>query len=242
MARKRAASDCGASSNLFAPATLLQNTAGQVSGFLSQADEQPGAAAVGQHGAHFGSLSRHPADGAVNRYVYHLPSATLLPHDVVQNIPLTGSRDDLGLYDPIAPGGPDDRRDLEALAGVGVEIGDVGRNRVAPKGIPTAARWSGGSAAKRGPITCRRITSRSKVRSMTGAIMSYRCRNGAVLPAFIIAISPAWSCSAGAVTSDATAAPLTPRASAIEASASRRRVRRSGKVMDINIPCCQVRL
>ena len=108
MARKRAASDCGASSNLFAPATLLQNTAGQVSGFLSQADEQPGAAAVGQHGTHFGSLSRHPADGAVNQYVHHLPSATLLPHNVVQNIPLTGSRGDLGLYDPIAPGGPDE--------------------------------------------------------------------------------------------------------------------------------------
>src|SRR5215472_11375111 len=95
------------SGSLFAPATLLQNTAGQVSGFLSQADEQPGAAAVSQHGAHFGSLSRHPADGAVNQYVHHLPSATLLPHDVVQNIPLTGSRGDLGLYDPIATGGPD---------------------------------------------------------------------------------------------------------------------------------------
>ena len=40
----------------------MQNTAGQVGGFLSQANEQPGAAAVGQHGAHFGSLSRHPAD------------------------------------------------------------------------------------------------------------------------------------------------------------------------------------
>lgn len=38
---------------VFSPAALLQNTAGQVSGFLSQADEQPGAAAVGQHGAHF---------------------------------------------------------------------------------------------------------------------------------------------------------------------------------------------
>ena len=107
-------------------ATLLQNTAGQVSGFLSQADEQPGAAAVGQHGAHFGSLSRHPADSAVHQYVHHLPSATLLPHNIVQNIPLTGRRGDLGLYDPIATGGPDDRRDLEALAGIGVEIGDVG--------------------------------------------------------------------------------------------------------------------
>src|SRR5215831_19454500 len=49
----------------FASATLLQNTAGQVGGFLSQADEQPGAAAVGQHRAHFGSLSRHPA-GAIH--------------------------------------------------------------------------------------------------------------------------------------------------------------------------------
>jgi hypothetical protein len=55
--------------------------------------------------------------------------------------------------------------------------------------------------------------------------MSYRCRNGAVLPvpAFMIAISPAWSCSTGVVTSDATAARPNPRASAIEASASRRR-------------------
>src|SRR5271155_4759180 len=105
-------------------------------GALSQADEQPGAAAVGQHGAHFGSLSRHPADGAVRQYVHHLPSATLLPQNIVQNIPLTGRRGDLGLYDPIATGGPDHRRDLEALAGVGVEIGDVGRDRVASKGIP----------------------------------------------------------------------------------------------------------
>jgi hypothetical protein len=32
---------------VFAPATLLHNTAGQVGSFLSQADEQPGAAAVG---------------------------------------------------------------------------------------------------------------------------------------------------------------------------------------------------
>src|SRR6516225_9039673 len=140
MARKRAASDCGASSNLFAPATLLQNTAGQVSGFLSQADEQPSAAAVGQQGAHLGSLSRHPADGAVNQYVHHLPSATLLPHNIIQNISLTGSRGDLGLYDPIATGGPYDRRDLEALAGVGVEIGDIGRDRVAAKGIPHRAQ------------------------------------------------------------------------------------------------------
>src|SRR5215813_834740 len=88
--------------DLFASATLLQNTAGQVGGFLSQADEQPGAAAVGQHGAHFGSLSRHPADGAVHQYVDHLPSATLLPHNIVQNIPLTGRRSDLGLDDPVA--------------------------------------------------------------------------------------------------------------------------------------------
>src|SRR5262244_1265898 len=87
-----------------------------VGGFLSQADEQPGAAAVSQHGAHFGSLSRHPADGAVNQDVHHLPSATLLAHNIVQNIPLTGRRGDLGLYDPTATGGPDDRRDLEALA------------------------------------------------------------------------------------------------------------------------------
>ena len=70
------ADNSGCPGSVFAPATLLQNTAGQVSGFLAQADEQPGAAAVGQHGAHFGSLSRHPADGAVNQYVHHLPSAT----------------------------------------------------------------------------------------------------------------------------------------------------------------------
>jgi maleylacetoacetate isomerase len=37
---------------------------------------------------------------------------------------LTGRRGDQGLYDPIATGGPDDRRDLEALAGVGVEMAD----------------------------------------------------------------------------------------------------------------------
>src|SRR5262245_27602115 len=80
--------------------------------------------------------SGHPADGAVNQDVHHLPSATPLPHDIVQNIPLSGRRRDLGLYDPIATGGPDDRRDLKALAGVCVEIGDVGRDRVAPKGIP----------------------------------------------------------------------------------------------------------
>src|SRR5262249_47989976 len=94
------ADNSGCPGSLFAPATLLQNTAGQVSGFLSQADEQPGAAAVGQHGAHFGSLSCHPADGAVNQYVHHLPSATLLPHNIVQNIPFTGSGGDLGLDDP----------------------------------------------------------------------------------------------------------------------------------------------
>ena len=52
------------------------------------------------------------------------------------------------------------------------------------------------------------------------------------------AISPAWSCSTGVVTSDATAARLNPKASAIEASASRRRARLSGKVIDVSIPCC----
>src|SRR5271169_1245693 len=109
-------------------AMLLQNPAGQFSGFLSQADEQPGAGVIGRHGAHLGSLSRHPTDGAVHQHVYHLPSATLLPHNIVQNIPLTGSRGDLGLYDPIAASDPDDRRNLEALTGVSVEIGDVGRD------------------------------------------------------------------------------------------------------------------
>src|SRR5215470_917074 len=58
--------------------------------FCRRPTSSPGAAAVGQHGAHFGSLSRHPADGAVNQYVHHLPSATPLPHDIVQNIPLSG--------------------------------------------------------------------------------------------------------------------------------------------------------
>ncbi len=37
------ADNSGCSGSLFAPATLLQNPAGQVGGFLSQADEQPGA-------------------------------------------------------------------------------------------------------------------------------------------------------------------------------------------------------
>jgi hypothetical protein len=51
----------------------------------------------------------------------------------------------------------------------------------------------------------------------------------------MIAISPAWSCSTGVVTSDAMAAWPNPRGSAIEASASRRRARLSDKVMDISI-------
>jgi hypothetical protein len=178
-------------------------------------------------------LGRDPADRAGGQHVHHLPAATFLPHHVVQPVRLTGPRSDPRLYDPIAADGPDGRDDLEALAEITVEIRDVGRDGIASEGIPSAACCSGGNEAQRGPITWRRTTSRSKVRPINSAIMSYRCRKGTVLPAFMIAIIPAWSCSTGAVISDAAAARPNPRDRAAEPSATRKRVRRVVEATDI---------
>src|SRR5215469_8466688 len=68
---------------------------------------------------------------------------------------------------------------------------------------------------------------------MTGAIMSYRWRNDVLLPAFMIAIRPEWSCSIGPMMSvAATACPNAAHPTAAP-SANRSRARRSGKETDI---------
>ena len=115
---------------------LLQNTARQLRGLPMQADEQSRTATIREHGPNFGPLGRDTADRTFRQHVDDAPSATGLPHHIGQHVRLAGGCHDLGLYDPIVAGGRNTGQDLEALARVVVEVGDVGRDGIAPKGVP----------------------------------------------------------------------------------------------------------
>ena len=113
---------------------LLQNIPGQFRGLPSQADDQCGAAPVGEHGTDLGTLGRNAADRAVGQHVDDPPSATGLAHHIGKNMRLTGGTDEPGLYDPIVADRRNTGKNFETPAG-GVEIGDVGGDCITPEGI-----------------------------------------------------------------------------------------------------------
>src|SRR6202049_972611 len=68
------------------PTRLLQNASRQFGGLLPQTDQQLGAAAISEQGAHFGALRGYAADRTLGQHIDHSPPAALLAHDVVQRV------------------------------------------------------------------------------------------------------------------------------------------------------------
>src|SRR5271165_3726419 len=125
-ARQRRAGD-----SRFGSAVLLQNAARQFCGLPTQADEQFGTAAIRQDRPYLGTLGRDPADRTVRQHVDYPPSAAGLSHDIGQHMRLAEGCHDLGLHHPVTADGGNTGQDLEALAGIVVEVRDVGRDGIA---------------------------------------------------------------------------------------------------------------
>src|ERR1700746_690991 len=102
---------------------------------MPQTDQQFHAAAIGEQGAHFGALRGYAADRTLRQHINHFPPTAFVPHDVVQGVHSATRRSDPRLYDAIVADGPDAGLSIEALPRIGVEIGDIGGNRVAAESI-----------------------------------------------------------------------------------------------------------
>jgi len=100
-----------------------------------QADEQSRTATVREHRPNFGPLGGDTADRTFRQHVDDAPSGTRLSHHIGQHMRLAGGCHDLRFYHPIVAGGCNTGQDLEALARVVVEVGDVGRDSIPPKGV-----------------------------------------------------------------------------------------------------------
>src|SRR5712664_2163462 len=119
----------------FAARALLQNTPGKFRGLASQANEQPRAAAIGEHRAYFGALSSNPTNRTIRQHIHDPPATGGLPHHIGQRMRLARGRYDPCLYDPVVAGAADGGQKLETLAGVTLEIGYIGGDRVTPESI-----------------------------------------------------------------------------------------------------------
>ena len=101
-----------------------------------QADEQSRTATIREHRPNFGPLGRDTADRTFRQHVDDAPSGTGLSHHISQHMRLAGGCHDLGLYHPIIADGCNTGQDLEALARVVIEVGDIGRNGITPESVP----------------------------------------------------------------------------------------------------------